>query len=852
MRQGFAGFCAILCLGAALPLRAAPAITGFSPSSGYPGTSVTITGTGLGTTLEVRFNTVLAIFTVASPSMVIATVPIEATSGPVTVVTSAGSVTTRTHFLVAPRVEDFAPTNAPPGAVVTIAGNNFQGATSVRFRDREASFSVTSQTQIHATVPAGATNGPITVTTAIGSDSSRRDFVVLSDAPFISSFAPLHGAPGNVVTIEGLNFTGATAVRFNGVSASFSVTAPTQIRATVPAGASTGPISITSARGTGASQTAFRVTTAPVINDFAPRAGLPGTTVTLEGANFTGATAVRFNGVNAKFAVTAATQLHVTVPAGATSGPISVVTPAGTGMSSRNFLVTSAPVVTDFFPTVGPVGTVVAINGVNFGNVQSVRFHGIPAQFSITAPTQLLTIVPAGAGTGQITLTSPAGSSASPALFYVRTGRPMIFGFSPMAGLPRETVVIEGFDLTGATAVRFNGTNAVFSVVADTQITTLVPLAATSGPISVTTPAGTTTTTNRFIVAPRLTSFSPTNGVAGINVTLRGTNLADTTFVRFGNVAATFSVVSPTQLTAMVPPEAGTSPISVTTPAGIVATTNSFAVLPAITSFTPSSANPGARINIFGTGFSEVNSVAFAGPATAAFTIISPMQIEAVVPQQAVTGPITVRNPHGASTSATVLVVGASADLALSQSVSADPVLQNQSLAFTLTVSNRGPSTASGVILSNSTSPNAIFQSATLTHGNYTRTGQTLRADFGNIAAGASARLTLNLMAASPGTITNSASVGSREQDPNPADNASVLTATVLPDSVAISAERIPPSSVRISWPATATNFVLQSTESLSPPQWATVTAVPVVIGDRRTVTAPAATGRRYYRLLRN
>lgn len=81
-------------------------------------------------------------------------------------------------------------------------------------------------------------------------------------APSISSFAPSSGIAGTVVTITGANFTGATSVKFNGVTAStFTVVSTTQIRATVPSGASSGKISVTTAGGTAQSTGDFTVTT---------------------------------------------------------------------------------------------------------------------------------------------------------------------------------------------------------------------------------------------------------------------------------------------------------------------------------------------------------------------------------------------------------------------------------------------------------------------------------------------------------------------------------------------------------------------------------------------------------------
>jgi subtilisin family serine protease len=79
-------------------------------------------------------------------------------------------------------------------------------------------------------------------------------------APTISGFSPVSGGAGSSVTITGTNFTGATSVKFNGQSASFSVNSSTQITATVPNCSSSGTISVTTAGGTANSASSFSVT----------------------------------------------------------------------------------------------------------------------------------------------------------------------------------------------------------------------------------------------------------------------------------------------------------------------------------------------------------------------------------------------------------------------------------------------------------------------------------------------------------------------------------------------------------------------------------------------------------------
>ncbi|HYK39203.1 MAG TPA: IPT/TIG domain-containing protein, partial [Candidatus Eremiobacteraceae bacterium] len=67
-----------------------------------------------------------------------------------------------------------------------------------------------------------------------------------------------------------------------------------------------------------------------------------GTSVTITGTNFTGATSVGFNGTTATFSVTDASHIATSAPNGATTGTISVTTPGGTATSSNSFAVTAS------------------------------------------------------------------------------------------------------------------------------------------------------------------------------------------------------------------------------------------------------------------------------------------------------------------------------------------------------------------------------------------------------------------------------------------------------------------------------------------------------------------------------
>src|SRR5205085_6901818 len=132
-------------------------------------------------------------------------------------------------------------------------------ATNVSFNGTQAVFSVLSDTSIRTAVPAGATTGLITVTNPGGIGSRPIPFTVAAAAPAVASFTPASGLAGTVVTLTGSAFTGATAVTFNGTTATFTVGSDTSITATVPVGATTGSIKVTTPGGTATSTTNYTV-----------------------------------------------------------------------------------------------------------------------------------------------------------------------------------------------------------------------------------------------------------------------------------------------------------------------------------------------------------------------------------------------------------------------------------------------------------------------------------------------------------------------------------------------------------------------------------------------------------------
>ena len=324
---------------------AQPSISSFTPTIAQVGKAVTITGSGFTGATSVKFNGIaVSSFTVVSNTQITTAVPFGATTGRITVTTPGGTATSGTNFKVKAAIVGFTPTRGPVGTVVTISGSAFTGATAVKFGGVPAtSFTVNSYSQITATVPSGAVSGRVGVVTPAGTTLSGATFTVTTVTvakPVVSGFTPTLAQVGKAVTITGSGFNGATSVKFDTTEVgSFTVVSDTQITTTVPFGATTGKISVTTPGGTGVSSTNFKVR--PAITGFTPTSGPVGTVVTISGSAFKGATTVKFGGVPAtSFTVNSYSQITATVPSGAVTGKIAVITPAAGGFSLASFKVT--------------------------------------------------------------------------------------------------------------------------------------------------------------------------------------------------------------------------------------------------------------------------------------------------------------------------------------------------------------------------------------------------------------------------------------------------------------------------------------------------------------------------------
>jgi hypothetical protein len=232
-------------------------------------------------------------------------------------------------------------------------------------------------------------------------DSVSYTFGAATTTPVVYSVSPSAGGLGSQVTIAGTNFgttQSSSSIKFNGIAAS-SITSWTnsQIVAIVPTTATSGPVVVAVNSVASNADATFTVIN-PVLNGVTPASAPVGGTVTVTGTGFgvlQNGSQIQFNGLAGDVTSWSDTSVTLTVPSGATSGPI-LVAEDGVTSNTEPFTVTEALSVTAVSPGVGPVGSSVTITGTGFSASPSnstVSFNGVPTTTTGWSDTQITAVL---------------------------------------------------------------------------------------------------------------------------------------------------------------------------------------------------------------------------------------------------------------------------------------------------------------------------------------------------------------------------------------------------------------------------------------------------------------------------
>ncbi len=634
-----------------------PVVTNLEPDQGPPagGNTVAIEGSNLENAEEVKFGPTVIDdedFISNTDTKIEVTAPAGTGTVDVRVVTAAGESpnTAADDYTYAacvlPTVTKLEPKEGPTagGNTVIVTGTNFTGATEVKFgANPGTSVVVESATKIKITAPAGTGTVDVRVVTPCGeSTNTTADNYIYRAPPTVTKLEPKEGPPagGNTVIITGTNFTGATQVKFGAnPGTGLVVESSIKIKITAPAGTGTVDVRVVTPGGESANTAADNYTyvAAPtvteVIPDEGPTAG--GNTVTIKGTNFTGATEAKF-GANAGtgLVVESSTEIKVTAPAGTGTVDVIVTTPGGPSANTAadNYTYVAAPTCS-ISPNQGPTagGTAVTITGTNLTGATEVKFGANPGTgLVVESSTEIKVTAPAGTGTVDVTVTTPGGTATCSGGGFTYVAAPTVTEVIPDEGPTAggNTVTIKGTNFTGATQVKFGanlGTDLEVKSATEIEVTAPAGAAGTVDVI-VTTLGGPSANTGAddytYVVAPAVTSVSPTEGSTGggNTVTIEGTNLGNATEVKFGTtvVSSPFVSNSATKIEVKAPAHsAGPVDVRVVTAGGESANTGAddytYVAPPAVLEVDPNKGPVagGNEVEIFGMRFEGASKVEF-------------------------------------------------------------------------------------------------------------------------------------------------------------------------------------------------------------------------------------------------
>jgi IPT/TIG domain len=606
--------------------------------------------------------------------------------------------------------------------------------------------------------------------------------------PAVTGVTPNSGPPvgGTPVTITGSGFTGATWVTFDGISATNPIVLnDSTITALTPTilGAASRDVMVTTPGGSSAISTADHFTYTypiPVVTGITPNSGPKsgGTSLSITGSGFTGATSVTIDGVsvsnlaleNDSFIIASTPAL----PAG--TYDVLVTTPGGISAPSSAdrftaLSISASVVVSSVTPNSGPTsgGIAVTVTGTGFTGATAVNFNGVPGiNMVVASDSRIVVYSPAeSAGSGDVQVVTPLGTNAfvSADQFTYVANLPTVSTISPAIGPSSggTSVTITGTNFSAATHVLFGTVPATnFAVVSSTKITATTP-AGVAGVVGVfvTTSVGTSGFTEgdgfAYWAQPSVSSVSPNSGptTGGTSITITGKNFVAGAIVVIGQghgavagaiIATNVNVVSPTEITAITAggAEAATWNLFVITSGGTSATTagDSFtytappAEPPSVTSVSPNSGptTGGTSITITGKNFVAGATVVIGQGNGAGAGAIGATNVNVVSPTE-----ITATTAGGAE--------AATWNLFVITSGGTSPTTAGDS--FTYAVPPPPPSVTS---VSPNSGPSAGGTSITITGKNFVA-GATVVIGQGN-GAGAGAISATNVKVVSPTEIT--------------------------------------------------------------------------------------------------
>ncbi len=394
-------------------------ITSISPAEVRPGDVVTIEGDYLNLISGVIFTANVGVgdtaFVSQSKEKIEVVVPEAAKTGFVTV--SNGEldpilVTSEVELVVTlPTITELAPNPVKAGTNLTITGTDLDLTKEIVFGggNRITDFVSQAMDKIEVAVPADAKDGNIKLVVASLVEVESANELVMA-VPTISGVTPNPVKNGQNVTVTGTDLDLVTRVSFGGDKEGTVVTqSATEMEVTVPIDATEAVVTFATAADKTVTSADALTLVKPTISGLAPLDIQVTNELTISGEDLDVVASVKFMGdVQADVTSASETEVLVTVPVGAASGPITVVMLNGdevTSAESITVLASTSAVITSMPEMAGP-GDKISIIGENLNEVTEIIFPvDVPAtMYGEKTSTLIEVFIPMNVQTGIGTL----------------------------------------------------------------------------------------------------------------------------------------------------------------------------------------------------------------------------------------------------------------------------------------------------------------------------------------------------------------------------------------------------------------------------------------------------------------
>ncbi|MGH9838638.1 MAG: beta strand repeat-containing protein [Blastocatellia bacterium] len=530
-----------------------------------------------------------------------------------------------------PTITLVSPVSAVAGGAafqLTVIGTNFAQGSVVRWNGQDRVTQFISVTELVANISAAdiANVGSAQVTVfsppPVGGTSNAVTFQINQASrpvPRVTSITPNQltaGSPNFTLTVNGVNFVSDSVVRWNGQNRPTTFVSSTRLTAQIPASdvAAGGTAAVTvftpPAGGGESNPVSFTVgqqpNPVPQISSISPVAAIASNAafvLSVSGSGFVPVSVVQVDGANRPTTFISPTQLTVLISATdvAFAGELAirvVSPPPGGGTSNEVTLsvLNPFPAITSLNPSVvaeRSPGFTLTITGVGFVPGAQVLVKGTPRITTFVNSTTLTVQVPAadvvtlGSLGVQVLNPQPGGGPSNTVQLEVRMRNPVsrLTSISPSnvnAGGSGFTLVVGGSGFTRTSVVRVNGQDRLTDFVSETTLAAQISAAdiAAGGELQISVfngpPGG--GTSNILILSvrnpePRVTSISPTTGVAGsigFALIVNGAGFTPSSVVRFNGLDLQTTFITNSQVSAAVPAAAiasgGTFPVLVINP----------------------------------------------------------------------------------------------------------------------------------------------------------------------------------------------------------------------------------------------------------------------------------------------